>query len=362
LRGDLFMADSKAGLQPPSGPSTKFKRKIEVFGGPEAFKEVVNAIAGIGREEPSSLTAGSGVPVRKINVENCEIECFANLGGYNREGIPCYADVVIHALEDYKGSEAYEQTVISSTDHPPVSYIIDLRSDQKADAPKITQSFGKLKIDEKSFDRLNYDEQKNQISKQGTFSPSMTFKRAELTTKLVPAIKEHLAPQHAAELTTKLVPAIKEHLAPQHAKEKIETFEKIYKALRDGQSSWIKTNYLSKITNEDRKDPYALYHKIKKYAEQNPNSRAAKAWGLMQIHFDPNTASLTNHPLSRKQLEDEIYKWSFAQSGWFKKSKATGMTLFSSTLVNQYLEDGILLKANVPENSRLGKIRKALEP
>jgi len=159
----------------------------------------------------------------------------------------------------------------------------------------------------------------------------------------------------------KLTTFIRYYVAPPYAKEQIQAFEKIYNALRDGQSSWIKTNYLSKITDEERKNPSVLFHKIKDYAIKNRNSRTGVAFYLMQKYFDKNTKTLKDIP----NLEAHIYQWSFLNSGWFKMSKATGQTFFSSTsLINSFDEGAAAITPEdqkpAPKNSRLDKIRKAL--
>jgi len=252
---------------------------------------------------------------------------------------PAHADAVIYAVEDQKIPWDYKRMVISSTAHPPISYAIDLSTTQDKNRPDIKQNFGK-------FGEGHENGSADQIT-LGQITPHPQF-------------------FNRATLATHLVPAIREHLAPQHAQEKIAAFEKIYKALREGQSSWIKTNYLSKITEEDRKDPYALYNKIKKYAEQNPKGRAGKAWQLLHEYFDNDNATLKKHLDDESNLEEDIYKWSFAQSGLFKMSKSAGQTFFSSTSLRSHLEGKDLpgqngvLNPNPADNSRLAKIRKAL--
>jgi len=142
-------------------------------------------------------------------------------------------------------------------------------------------------------------------------------------------------------------------------KEKVMAFKKIYTALREGQSiwGWLKSNYLSTIYPEEEHRPESLCRRIHGYASQHPNSRTAKAWELMQKYFPNSTAD-------NPELLKEIYEWSFSQSGWFKKSKATnGGTFFSAASLTRDFKSGDvkLTGQKVPDNSRLGKIRNALK-
>lgn len=132
---------------------------------------------------------------------------------------------------------------------------------------------------------------------------------------------------HHAERDAKAIKAEaleREHLQRQEARRladvqnQVDAFKKIYTALRDGQSGWVKTNFLNNLR---LLSPDAQLAEIQKHAAEKQDSRTAKAWELAKTHY----ADCNNRNL---ELFASIYDWSFSKSGLFKQSRVTGITLF----------------------------------
>jgi len=137
----------------------------------------------------------------------------------------------------------------------------------------------------------------------------------------------------------------------------IAAFMKIYKAMRDGESSWFrKTNFLDSIDQKELNDSGKLYNRINEYAEKNTNSRTAKAWALALKHNNDTSPNNT-------ELFKEIYKWSFEHSGLFKKSNVVPGTFFlrSASLEPRLKDMEIDEKKLENAGTRSGKIYRALK-
>ncbi len=80
-------------------------------------------------------------------------------------------------------------------------------------------------------------------------------------------------------------------------------FRKIYKALLESQSGWIKSNFLAKNINKNDRE---LLIEINSYVKNNPNSRTAAAWDLTKKYSHDYDANST-------ELFQEIYQYSFKQ-------------------------------------------------
>jgi len=353
--------DSKSNPATPAAPAAKLKRKVLIMGNVQQFHHLVDIMVTQDEKDnewkeenpPAERTPGAS-ETRSITSDKYEIEFSSPRSqGGAQSASPFSADIIIHAVDNTHSDWGNQRFVIpSANNQQPISCTVSIDGTRPN---AIKQTFAMKGPDDKP-------------APLGTFSPSEHFNDdKELRGKLSSTIKKDLS----KELRGKLSSTIKKDL-PADRKEKIDAFKRIYTALREGQSqpSWMKTNYLSKITAEDDKYPDILYNRIQSYAEANPNSRAAKAWHLMNMQFAKGAIK----DLDRiKDLEREIYQWSFANSGWFKMSKVTGHTFFSSKSLSNYFTDIVandhggepdLSKTNLPqnaaENSRLDKIRKVL--
>ena len=128
-------------------------------------------------------------------------------------------------------------------------------------------------------------------------------------------------------------------------------FKKIYKALRDGQSGFFKTNFLA---GKENLPADQFLFKVADYVKKNPNSRSAKALKLVQ-KYSPIC------PTNNAKLITEIYKESFQASGIFKKSAITGTTFFRSNVFNKKVEQLTYKQfLEAKANTRTGLIMRAL--
>ncbi len=137
----------------------------------------------------------------------------------------------------------------------------------------------------------------------------------------------------------------------------IIAFKKIYQALWEGQSGFLKTNYLN---GKEQKTDQELENDIKVYIKTNPNSRTAKAWKLANNYSG-------NCHYKNNALFKEIYQWSFNQK-LFSRSQLFGAwhhTLFKKSAVaasfskNEDIQTKIEYHKN--RNSRTAKICNILE-
>jgi len=139
----------------------------------------------------------------------------------------------------------------------------------------------------------------------------------------------------------------------------LTAFMKIYKAMRDGESSWFrKTNYLDSINPNDAKDnPDKVLNTIIQYAAANPKSRTATALQLAQVHLaDPSP--------NNGELFQAIYRWSFDHSGWIKKSNLTGESIFTTSSLDKKFRESTRMGISPPkenDNTRSAKIYRALK-
>jgi hypothetical protein len=95
-------------------------------------------------------------------------------------------------------------------------------------------------------------------------------------------------------------------------KEFVKKFAKIYYALREGQTSFFKCDMVVEL-NILRISPHEAIRLIHKHAWAHPNSRTEKALSLMRKYSCYQTS---NHELLK-----EIYLYSYAKSGLFKRSR-----------------------------------------
>jgi len=136
----------------------------------------------------------------------------------------------------------------------------------------------------------------------------------------------------------------------------IAAFKKIYTAMREGESGWPKSNFLTTIekAEKDKKDSSEILKLIRSYTQDHKGSRTEAAWNLTQIHW--NNVTPQNETLFRV-----IYKWSFAHSGWFKKSNIIPGTFFlSSSGLEPQSQEIKPDPAMEHRNTRSGKIYRAL--
>ncbi len=141
--------------------------------------------------------------------------------------------------------------------------------------------------------------------------------------------------------------------------QKIVTFKKIYQALRDGQSSLYKTNFLA---DKAHLSSAALMSQIEAYGRAHPDSRTQKAWALTNQYFDQGSE---NNLQTNTALISEIYEWGFAKSGVFKMSRVTGTTFFLSKSLNTEMNkhNGLTsdqIDEGVQNNGRIRNIVRSL--
>jgi len=133
----------------------------------------------------------------------------------------------------------------------------------------------------------------------------------------------------------------------------VAAFKKIYKALYDGQTSWLKSaNFADSLNGlSDSKAEIA----IKNHIAQNRQSRTAEAWFLAERHLGEDI-SAKNDDLFRW-----IYKYAFRNSSWFfKQSRTTGDRLFKARTVVDKIDQQSTRIDSSNDKTRSGKIRLAL--
>lgn len=110
----------------------------------------------------------------------------------------------------------------------------------------------------------------------------------------------------------------------------VQTFYKIYYALRETEKGFFKTDWVAKnkIKTLDYWDAYAL---INEHANKKPGSRTQKAWELAQKHD-------SNCKATNKEFLDEGYLYAFKNSGIFKVSTSLGKTFFRASSLKKYIE------------------------
>lgn len=135
--------------------------------------------------------------------------------------------------------------------------------------------------------------------------------------------------------------------------DKKSAFIRIYQALRDGQSSFlrIKSNFLA---GKEVFNGGELILQILEHIRMHPESRTAEAWRLTRAHYK-------NCNINNRAMMNEIYQWSFDNSGIFKQSKAAGITLFKSSSVNA-MQLSVEQIHGGADDSRRGRIRRAISP
>jgi len=181
---------------------------------------------------------------------------------------------------------------------------------------------------------------------------SCSAKTGEGVTKLKEAI--------IAESKKVARPQVQES-AEETLRKNIVAFKKIYAAMKAGESGWgwFRTNFLTTLENEEKRPGKSIAdisRFISDYAQDNENSRTAKAWGLACHHANDTTPKNT-------ALFTEIYKWSFANSAWYKTSNVSGTFFMSSNnFTSQKAENEIKITDNMKQqNTRSGKIYRALD-
>jgi hypothetical protein len=127
----------------------------------------------------------------------------------------------------------------------------------------------------------------------------------------------------------------------------IKTFSNIYRALREGQTSFFKSNILANLT---------IVEKIIEYATANPNSRTAKAVSLMK--------KFSNYKTSNHDLLKEIYLHSFSKSGLFKRAKHQSTYYYNTQSLEKsmtFYNDSTFWKDNHSASKRRAMILNCLE-
>lgn len=189
-------------------------------------------------------------------------------------------------------------------------------------------------------------------------SRDMEEKNPNIPTLLKNQINTHIA--DASKMSGDKI-FVEKFKTPSNVKLHAEVFKEVYKALYDGQSSLFKINFL----NKNRKDlpPYELIKQIelresnnkKRVFNKTKMSRTLKAWELTKQICEKNPSP--EEVSKRKQdAVEKIHKESYANSGWWKKTRpanADKFSLFSSKTDNQ--------KENKSKNSRVDSILTALK-
>lgn len=134
-------------------------------------------------------------------------------------------------------------------------------------------------------------------------------------------------------------------------KNRLDAFSKIYKALRDGQASLFKKNFLLFI--ESMADKTAE-ESIEANIKRNPHSRTAVAWKLADTY---RTCCHDNN----QELLKAIYLACFDRSA-FSKSSLSGISLWKSSEVHNALNEKDITLEDRSHGSRSGKIATALGP
>jgi hypothetical protein len=135
-------------------------------------------------------------------------------------------------------------------------------------------------------------------------------------------------------------------------KTRLDAFTKIYTALRDGQTSLLKKNFLLTIGSMTDE---AAKASIEANIHRNPNARTALAWKLAETHR-------THCNDDNQALLKEIYKLCFEKSNFLSKSSLSGTSLWRSSKVNKTLEEKEITDKDRDHHSRSGKIAAALKP
>ncbi|HEU5280808.1 MAG TPA: endonuclease/exonuclease/phosphatase family protein [Gammaproteobacteria bacterium] len=148
-----------------------------------------------------------------------------------------------------------------------------------------------------------------------------------------------------------LFPALEEMQTKVLTKARLDAFTKIYTALRDGQTSLLKKNFLLTIGSMTDE---AATASIEANIHRNPNSRTALAWKLAETHR-------THCNDDNQALLKEIYKLCFEKSNFLSKSSLSGTSLWRSSKVNKTLEEKEITDNDRDNHSRSGKIAAALK-
>lgn len=137
----------------------------------------------------------------------------------------------------------------------------------------------------------------------------------------------------------------------------LRDFQRIYAALRDGQTSLLKNNYLCKLPEE----PYYALPRIFAHARDSKNSRTAQALKLLE-KYQGNINS------GNTELVKEIYEYSFSHSMWGARSNLLGQSIFRSaylksiaaSLSQQDWVEKISQRAQSGGDTRMGIILRAI--
>ncbi len=134
---------------------------------------------------------------------------------------------------------------------------------------------------------------------------------------------------------------------------KVKTFIKIYNALRDGQSSIFKSNWV-KDHNLNELASAAALELITQHAANNSQSRTSQAWNLCEKYYAGE--------IDANGLKTAVYLAAFDLST-FKKSSHYGQTFYRSKSLHAYVENSSrssLVQESAP-GSRMEKISLALK-
>lgn len=159
--------------------------------------------------------------------------------------------------------------------------------------------------------------------------------------------KKHFNHEHKEEAPQQEMKNVPEDANSHDLINKINLFKKIYKALREGQSGWFKTDFWADKQNYTNDQ---FLETLKKHIKENPKSRTASAWLL--------TTKLVNEPDPTKVFS-EVYKEAFERSGIFKRSLLTSQTFFSANSLNHWLTSNQLTNDLIQKNQENGNSRTA---
>jgi hypothetical protein len=236
---------------------------------------------------------------------------------------------------------------------------------QNLDAAKLKRKAFKHKHEELRYSLDNIDIRRNQMEtdikqeqhKLSHLKIELTELQARESKESVTIPRSQLAqssPQYSQDSSTSSPDEraeAKHSLDPADVIQKVEAFKKIYSALRSAQiGSW--TNFLK---NKDKLSPEQFWEVILKHAQENKDSRTAKALELT-LHF----YQLPNWEKNR-DLYSKIYRHSFNQSIFSSSSLQKSNPGFFEKNSTEVLDQLAIDEAEKNPNSRRAKISRSLK-
>lgn len=156
---------------------------------------------------------------------------------------------------------------------------------------------------------------------------------------------------------------------------KAQVFKMYYHALRNGQSGWLKSNFLADKENFPPKmlvDEIEV-HRTKNAEPDKSENRTATAWRLTQRYYskyslDSNQQLASKNPLDQTSFEalfNETYDKAFEKSGllfgFFKKSCVTGSTILKGSSLSEKIKDQHITVQQIEQRAALNeKSRSAI--